>query len=94
MIVVDIGGIDDQLAIYRSSVEGILLQDDDSIQTPSQQDDDSIQTPSQPVWALSREAANTNILIPLCLSWPGIEPKIYHTSSRQHTSHYITEEVH
>ena len=58
----------------------------------------NILIPSQPVIALtpkcclfSREAANTNIIV-LGLTWPGLEPTIYHTQS-EHANHYTTAAV-
>jgi hypothetical protein len=40
---------------------------------------------------LSRKATNTNFIV-LCLTCPGLEPKIYHTWSK-HDNHYTTDAV-
>ena len=58
----------------------------------------NILIPSQPVIALtpkcclfSREAANTKIIV-FGLTWPGLEPTIYHTQN-EHANHYTTARI-
>jgi hypothetical protein len=38
-------------------------------------------------YALSREATNTNFIV-FGLTWPGLEPMIYHIRGEQHANHY------
>jgi hypothetical protein len=40
---------------------------------------------------LSGEATNTNFIV-VGLTWPGLEPTIYHTQGK-HASHYTTDAV-